>query len=148
MILPYGVKGDSDIWQAMSGMYFRMAGGYVTIIPVVPPDYAQYLAVREFYLLATLPNADEAIRIFLAQKNVRAVVLADEGEERWQNLMNGRLRYFVREPLSDGEKAAVHSMFATLGVEPIRVGRVELYMVPLETLAPYRNKPVEEGKTN
>jgi hypothetical protein len=30
-------------------------------------------------------------------------------------------------------------MFATLGVEPMRIGGVALYMVPLDTLATYRN---------
>jgi hypothetical protein len=138
LILPYGIKGESDIWQAMSGMYFRTAEGNVSIIPVVPAEYMRYVAIREFYHLALIPNSDEAVKTFLAQKNIRAVIVADEGARQWQNLMNGRLRYFLREPLSNEEKAAVHSMFATLGVVPIRVGGVELYRVPMDTLVPYR----------
>jgi hypothetical protein len=39
LILPYGLEGESDIWQAMSGMYFTMAGGYVGL---VPPEYMHY----------------------------------------------------------------------------------------------------------
>jgi hypothetical protein len=139
LILPYGLKGESDTWQAMSGMYFRMAGGNVSIIPVVPTEYVHYPAIKEFYDLAIFADSDEAVKTFLAQKNVRAVVVADEGDRQWRVATIGRLAYFVLAPFSAEQKAAVHSMFATLGVEPIRVGGVALYMVPLDGLASYRN---------
>jgi hypothetical protein len=123
LILPYGVKGESDVWQGMSGMYFTIAGGYVSIMPVVPSEYMRYLsAVREFYKLDLIPNSEEVTKTFLAQKNVRAVIVTDEGDQEWHNVLDGRLRYFILTPLSDEEKLAVHSIFATLGVEPIRVG--------------------------
>jgi hypothetical protein len=139
LILPYGVEGESDIWQAMSGMYFTMAGGYVSLTPAVPPQYAHYPAVEEFYNLAMIPDSDEVVKTFLSQKNVRAVIVADEGNRVWRTITNGRLRSYILTPFSDEEKAAVHSMFATLGVEPIRIGGVALYLVPSDALAAYRN---------
>jgi hypothetical protein len=139
LILPYGVEGDSDIWLAMSGMYFRMAGGYVGVLPAVPPEYEHYLAVKEFYTLAAIPDSDLAVKTFLAQKNVNTVIIADEGNRQWLTAMDGRLQSSMLTPFSAKEKAAVHSMFATLGAEPIRVGGVLLYPVPLDKLAAYRN---------
>jgi hypothetical protein len=135
VILPYGVKGESDVWQGMSGMYFTQAGGYVSIIPVVPAGYIKYLPVlREFFLLVMAPNSDQLIKDFLVQKSVRAVIVADEGAQEWHNVMNGRLRHFVLQPLSAQEKTTIHSMFASLGVDPIRIGGVSLYLVPLDKL--------------
>ncbi len=139
LILPYGIAGDSDIWQAMSGMYFRMAGGYVGITPAFPPEYAEYSAVEEFYNLAMVPQSNLAVKTFLAQKGVRAVIVADEGPRLWRTDANGRPRLFALAPLSDQDKATVRTIFATLGFEPIRVGGVALYMVPTSSLAAYRN---------
>ncbi len=34
VVLPYGSTGNSMLWQALSGFYFRMAGGYTTIVPL------------------------------------------------------------------------------------------------------------------
>jgi len=139
LILPYGVEGESDIWQAMSGMYFQMAGGYVSLTPAVPPEYGYYSAVEQFYNLAMIPDSNEAVKTFLAEKNVCAVIVADEGNRQWRTVTNGRLRSYILAPFSEEEKDVVHSMFATLGVEPIRVGGVALYLIPLDMLAAYRN---------
>src|SRR5205807_1669551 len=37
LVLPFGQLGNSMLWQAETGMWFRMAGGYLS--PVYPADY-------------------------------------------------------------------------------------------------------------
>ena len=38
IVLPYGILGEGMLWQAATGMYFRMAEGYVTFAPPVPEE--------------------------------------------------------------------------------------------------------------
>ena len=39
LILPYGIDGNSDLWQSRDKMYYRMAGGYVGPSPAIPAQY-------------------------------------------------------------------------------------------------------------
>src|SRR5205823_5895260 len=59
---PVGPRGDSMIWQADSGFWFRMAGGYIT--PVVPRSFTmrsiQHVTTADFP--AALPDRDPAGR--------------------------------------------------------------------------------------
>jgi hypothetical protein len=40
LIIPYGDQGNSMLWQAATGMYFRMAGGYVSSLK--PPAFSRW----------------------------------------------------------------------------------------------------------
>jgi len=133
LILPYGLTGNSNIWQATSDFYFTMAGGYVGPPPFMPGSFRPYYPlVANFYSLGDFPLSGELLKVFLAQKRVNAIVVADEGPHLWAG---GR----VPRPWYEVEKAATISLFGTLGISPLRVGGVLLYRIPLEKLNSYKD---------
>jgi hypothetical protein len=138
LILPFGMKGNSNIWQASTSLYFHMAGGYVGS-PLMPVEVAPYYPlVISFYNLVDFPLSSEMLKTFLAQDKVDAIIVADQGAQLWQEdnvsgLRSPRLRAF-----SEDERRAIATLLASLGVMPIRVGGVAFYKVPLERLSRYR----------
>jgi hypothetical protein len=71
IVFPYGFWGNSMLWQAESGFWFRMAGGY---LQPKPPDY--YLRdpiVRELTYTFDTPTAAE-ILAFAREKHVSRVL--------------------------------------------------------------------------
>lgn len=139
VILPYGHWGDSDIWLASTRMYFRMAGGYLSLVPAAPPAFAQYPIISSLDNLADMPGADQQLKAFLAQKDVGAVIVADQGSHLWLPAPGDGPVALERKPLSAADKRVVRRLFSGLGVPPIKVGGVTLYRVPLERLRPYRS---------
>jgi hypothetical protein len=110
IIIPYGENGQSMVWQAETGMYFRMAGGYVGL----PPSRFGYLPIeRTFYYGTLFPGYAEQLRAFLASQDVQAVIVADS------------------------EPKVFFQLFDTLGVEPEHIGGVTIYRVPQLTLQAY-----------
>lgn len=85
IVLPYGYLGYSTLWQAESGMYFRMAGGYIT--PYIPPTFARWPAVQMFYAGRPGPKFKDEIMAFCAAKSVRAVILAGNAREQWDSAL-------------------------------------------------------------
>src|SRR5262249_47974008 len=45
LLLPFGTLGDSMIWQARTGFWFRDAGGYIS--PYPPPSYTWLDGMRD-----------------------------------------------------------------------------------------------------
>jgi hypothetical protein len=87
LVIPYGWNGNSMLWQAQTGMYFRMAGGYLS--SEIPDGYWQDPLVEA--LLA--PPDREAItperfrvplRDFLVRRRVGAIILAGDGSGAWR----------------------------------------------------------------
>jgi hypothetical protein len=139
LTIPYGIEGNSDIWQATSGMYFRMAGGWVGQ-PPIPSAYLPYFPILyDFLDRAESPFAGEMLKAFLVQKHVNAIVVADQGAQIWKDAPGPGPRFPQASEFSSIEKAAIHSLFAPLGVAPIEVGGVSFYKVPLERLEAYKN---------
>jgi hypothetical protein len=62
LALPFGARGNSLVWQAKSGFWFRLAGGY--IMNTVPPSFRHPPAV------ASMASNEEPVQITLA--DVRA----------------------------------------------------------------------------
>jgi hypothetical protein len=132
LILPYGLTGNSDIWQATSDFYFTMAGGYVGPPPFMPGSFRPYYPlVANFYSLGDFPLSGELLKVFLVQKRVNAIVVADEGPQVWAGR---KLR-----PWYAVEKTNTTSLLASLGITPQRVGGVSLYRIPLEKLNSYQD---------
>jgi len=71
---PYGVNGPSMLWQAESGMYFSMAGGY---IGPTPDEFARWPAVNSALFLLPLTDAENQWHSFLVAHKVGAIVIAD-----------------------------------------------------------------------
>ncbi len=139
LILPYGCDGNSNIWQATTGFYFRMAGGYLGQ-PPIPLEYLPFFPiVYDFLNLTDSPFAGELLKMFLAQKNVNAIVVADEGAHLWINPPQPGPLFPEVTTFDPDQRTLIRSLFATLGVAPVQVGGVSFYRVPLERLGVYKN---------
>jgi hypothetical protein len=113
VILPYGLRGNSLLWQAETDMYFRMAGGYTG---VMPPEFESWPIVDAIYAGVYLPDADNQLKAFLANHDVSAIIVSDREENAWRPLLS------------------------TFGVTPIKVGGVTVYKIPPLQLAAYKGQ--------
>jgi hypothetical protein len=112
IVIPYGDHGHSMLWQEETGMYFRMAGGYVTVRPPV--------AFRTWPILPTLygsisdPDPEGDLKAFVGANGVGAIIVAD----------------------SSGQFVA---LFSFLDPNPVHVGGVTVFRVPPDVLRSYAN---------
>lgn len=117
MILPFGNRGNSMLWQAATGMYFRLAGGYVGI-PIIADEFASWPIVNALYWGTELPDVQAQLEPFLATHEVHDIVV---------------------EQTRIAEFPAIVPMLSALNVTPINTGDVLLYRVPADLLAKYRS---------
>lgn len=110
VVVPYGDRGASMLWQAQADLSFRMAGGYVNVVP--PERFSAWPILHSLYTGDLVDGHAEHLRAFLGAHEVRSVIVADGYPGSWGEL------------------------FAVLG-EPERVGGVSLYRVPEEVLSAY-----------
>ncbi len=112
ILTPYGYLGNSMLWQAQAGMYFRMAGGYTGQLP---DSYERWPVIEALGRSAYLPDSQRQLMSFLADHEVGAIVVSDEDPDRslWGRWLHG---------VAGG----------------IEVGGVTLYRIPLSALARYR----------
>ncbi len=121
VVLPYGVTGSSMLWQAETDMYFRMAGGYVS---VSPPDVFLAWPITNYFLHKdAIPDAEDQLKVFLATHDVHTVLVTDKVWPMWKPLLD------------------------SLGTSPQDAGGVYIYRVPEEVLAPYRTLTASEMET-
>ncbi|HVA83358.1 MAG TPA: hypothetical protein VNF28_00505 [Candidatus Binataceae bacterium] len=118
--LPYA-WGEADVcmlWQALSGMYFRLAGGYP---PLSPGSFLRWPIVRSANQLATIPDPADQWKAFAASHQVTAVLRGDN-------------------PLPS-EFPSIDPIVAALAASDapvVATGGITLYRVPPAALAPYR----------
>lgn len=112
LILPYGYRGDSMLWQAETHMYFKMAGGWTW---PAPAEFERWPIVRAFFRATEIPHPAQQLKAFLANHDVGAVIVTDRDERIWQPLLQ------------------------SLGVKPTAIGGVKLYRIPPALLDEYRN---------
>ena len=115
--LPYA-RGEADaamMWQALSGMYFRLAGGYP---PLSPLSFLRWPIVRSANQLATIPDPAEQWKAFAASHGVTAAIEGD-----------------VPMP---ADFPSIDPIVAALGAPAATAGGVKLYRISPATLAPYR----------
>ncbi|MGH7813054.1 MAG: hypothetical protein ACREQI_03525 [Candidatus Binataceae bacterium] len=74
LVLPFGWRGDSMLWQAETNMYFKMTGGWTGLFP---KQYKEWPIFHAFVFSAYLPDASEQLGAFLAHFHVDAAVVAD-----------------------------------------------------------------------
>jgi hypothetical protein len=72
ILLPCGQLGNSMLWQAPSGYYFRMAGGYTTL---VPRSFDHIPAMEMFFGAPPVHNCRSDILEFCQQHHVVAIVV-------------------------------------------------------------------------
>jgi hypothetical protein len=138
IVLPYGILGEGMLWQAVTGMHFRMAEGYVTFAPPAPEEHSRWPIVVGLYQLRGVPAAGDQFKAYLANKGVGAVIV---GPRRQYHVGSSEGRStaatWLRAPTLAPERKATSTMLDSLGA-PIQAGGVELYQLSSQTLAPYR----------
>lgn len=112
----WGAGSESMMWQAETGMYFRIATGY---LPFAPKAIFEWPVVKASLRDGVFANQAVQWLPFLAAHNVDAVVLPDNRHYR-----------------------GVEQMLAGLGVSPQKIGGVALYRIPPAMLAPYHRAAV------
>jgi hypothetical protein len=138
MALPNPIYGDGMRWQMATDMYFRLAGGYLGISPLAPPEYARWPIMAALYDVAGVPDAGDQLKALLAHEQVAAIIVGPE--KYWLSKSeNGRptAATWVRTPPSEQDRAALRDLLSTIEVQPLEVGGVTLYRIPPERLTPY-----------
>lgn len=87
VVLPYGHRGYSMAWQAISSMYFHMAGGYVTAY--TPQKFAGLPTVHMLYSGKPQPGFQKTLAQFCRDHKVTAVILTKGARERWDAVLHG-----------------------------------------------------------
>jgi hypothetical protein len=83
LVLPNSSDGNSMLWQAQTGMYFRMAGGYVG---GTPPNFSVE-EIRELFRPGPITSArGERLKAFLTTYGIRGVVVNDSVSSGWSDL--------------------------------------------------------------
>jgi hypothetical protein len=97
LVIPYGQRGESMLWQAESDFYFRQAGGYIS--PVVPESFEVFPGFGR--LRDGLAIGEEDVLRFAEAKGITTIVVV-EGDTREQVEWNAMLRMFVPERTAVG----------------------------------------------
>lgn len=99
LALPYAQVGYSMLWQAETGMWFRMAGGYLGSL--IPDGYSTDPLMPA--LLGTAKPTPQTVRSFILRRHVDAVILGVGAPVQWLDALG------------------------SLGFKPVSVGGVLLY---------------------
>lgn len=104
LALPYSQRGQSLLWQARTGMWFRLAGGYLGQVP--PKDYGEEPAVTQLLTGVANPETPCLLKSFIERRGVSAVVIESTSTEPWRPAL------------------------ARLGIRSKKVGGVDFYRIP------------------
>jgi len=127
LIVPYGSRGNSMLWQAVTGMYFKMAGGNCSYTPA---EYKYWPVLRNIFGDGPLmPNFKQQLEGFLEAHDVDVIVVAHHAREVTKpfDIFPGQFR-----------RDATH-FFAPLGVVPVEAADVLVWRLPK-----YRNLTVDK----
>jgi hypothetical protein len=114
LILPYGVRGNSMLWQAETNMYFKLVGGYSG--PSIP-EYNEWLIVNAFMNPSYIPNARAQLVAFMANHDVSTIAVVDD----------------------DPDSEAWHQLASSCCTLMARAGGVSLYQAAPKELAAYKS---------
>ena len=109
----WGAGSEAMLWQAETGMYFRLATGY---LPFAPASTFEWPIVTALMQQVELPDAADQWSAFAASHQVTLAMTCDRAHS---------------PPLN--------RMFEEMGASPLKVGSVTLYRMPPEALAEYQN---------
>ncbi|MGH7931920.1 MAG: hypothetical protein ACREQN_02000 [Candidatus Binataceae bacterium] len=112
IVIPYGASGNSMLWQAETRMYFRMAGGWTSIMP---REFESWPIVNALWTGSRIPDADAQLEAFMAAHDVSAVLVDEGRREFWAPIL------------------------AALDSAPVEAGGMTIYRARPARLAPYRN---------
>ena len=139
VVLPYGILGEGMLWEAATNIYFRMAEGYVTFTPPVPPEQSRWPIIESLYELRGVPAAGDQFKAYLAGHDVGAVIVGPRRHYRVGSI-DGRptAATWTRAPTLAPERDATAAMLGSLGVPAIAAGDVTIYRLTPRALAQSR----------
>ena len=140
VILPYGFEGDGMLWQALSGFYFRMAGGYTGFAPPIPAEYERWPIVDALYDVAPIPDAGSQFKAFLKSHDVGAVIFAGEGDHSIEVSHAGGPGIWHRGPIAPRDREVWNVILGGLDVAAQNVGGVTLYQLPAQVRGQWPNE--------
>jgi hypothetical protein len=117
LLIPYSHEGDGMLWQAQTGMKFRMAGGWTG---AAPSEFLEWPIVSTLFTSIPTPEYGEQLKAFVARQGIEKVVVSNAARRPWSALL------------------------ASLGVEPLEVGGITLYNVPSQIRRSYGNADAGE----
>jgi hypothetical protein len=117
LIIPYSYMGDSMLWQAQTGMDFRMAEGWTG---AAPSEFLRWPIVNSLITGSSMPDYGGQFTSFLGHYNVEAIVVCSNKRGPWTKLLT------------------------SLGDKPLEADDVVLYPIPTAMLAAYRHANVAE----
>ncbi|HLW72015.1 MAG TPA: hypothetical protein VKS22_15490 [Candidatus Binataceae bacterium] len=82
--LPFGIRGNTMLWQAEAGFYFRMAGGYTGL---TPREFERWPIVNAFMTATLLPDASAQLAAFMTAHDASVVVVDDAHRELWSSML-------------------------------------------------------------
>ncbi len=86
LVIPFGQSGDSMLWQAETGFYFKMPGGYIS--SVVPTDEQNDPGVGQVFAGSTLgdriPVQEAAVLgAYLRTHHITHIVMEPQYQAAW-----------------------------------------------------------------
>ena len=108
------------LWQASTDMYFYQAGGYVSLVPLMPYEYTQWPITMGLYNIAGVPDAGEQLKAFLAGHSVSAIIVGDH-RYRLTKFDGGPTPDVpVRVPIGPRERGEIDRCLGALGMRRLR----------------------------
>ncbi len=87
LLLPFGTRGDTMIWQARTGFWFEDAGGYISPYPP-----ASYTTLQGMFRVASEDNPPEVTTADVLQlvrlKHVTAIVVDQSAASLWSPVLS------------------------------------------------------------
>ena len=83
LIIPYGYNGLTDYYQAIDGLYYKTASGYLGATPSYVSGYA---IVHTLYTAEPIPFAKKELFYFLSKNNIKEVILIPPVKNYYLNL--------------------------------------------------------------
>ncbi len=86
LVIPFGSRGFSMLWQARTGLDFTMTGGYVACL--IPEEFQRWPIVYSFLTAKPIPDQNTQLLAFLAAHDVGTVVVQDGLDGFWESLFS------------------------------------------------------------
>jgi hypothetical protein len=119
-------------------MYFDMVQGW-TGFPLAPTQFENWPIVQVLIDNISLPDPGLQLKAFIANFNVRAIIVAADCACTWQYHPNDLAPgAWTRASVSSYDRRLWNGWLSTLGVEPTRVGGVLLYRVNPQQFIAYK----------
>ncbi len=136
LIIPFSYKGYSDAYQAISRMYFKMAGGYLGLTPsrYNDVDFVQYMLENSQEYNTKITNSNQFIQYWMLNNNYNKYNKLTEYSLIAFIVSNRIKAVIVTMPKLIGHK----NIFSTLKIAPVNVGGVILYKIPPSFFIKYR----------